>query len=225
MAVPELSPASQDYLKAVWTTQEWADGPVTTSQLAERLGFSRSSVSEAVKRLTDQGLLVHAPYGSIELTEPGRAAAVAMVRRHRLIETFLVEHLGYAWDEVHDEAEVLEHAVSERFVDRLAERLGNPVRDPHGDPIPGRDGTFPELPATRLDVAPAGRPLRVARVSDSEPELLRHLAELGVVLDAALVVVERREFAGTAEVEVGGRRLDLGTPAVRAVWVVEAAAG
>ncbi|GAA4987636.1 metal-dependent transcriptional regulator [Kineococcus glutinatus] len=223
VALPDLTPASQDYLKAVWTAQEWTDEPVTTSMLAERLGFSRSTVSEAVRRLTDQGLLVHAPYGSIALSDAGRAAAVAMVRRHRLIETFLVDYLGYGWDEVHDEAEVIEHAVSDTFVDRLAARLGDPQRDPHGDPIPRGDGTFPGLAAVRLDEAGTRRALRVARVSDAEPDLLRHLAGLGVVLDAELTVVEHRAFAGVLAVELAGRAVDLGLPAARAIWVVEAA--
>ncbi|GAB7191887.1 manganese-binding transcriptional regulator MntR [Kineococcus sp. NUM-3379] len=218
----ELTPTAQDYLKVVWTAREWTDEPVTTSLLAERLGFSRSTVSEAVRKLTDQGLLAHEPYGAIELTADGRAAAVAMVRRHRLIETFLVEYLGYGWDEVHEEAEVFEHAVSDTFIDRLDGRLGNPDRDPHGDPIPRRDGTFPDLPAVRLDSAPVGRELRVARVSDSAPDLLRYLGGVGVVPDAALTLLARQEFAGTVLVETAGGRIDLGLPAAASIWVVEA---
>ncbi|PPK92268.1 DtxR family Mn-dependent transcriptional regulator [Kineococcus xinjiangensis] len=218
---PDLTSTTEDYLKEVWTAREWTDEPVTTSLLAQRMGFSRSTVSEAVRKLTDQGLLAHERYGSIELTEEGRAAAVGMVRRHRLIETFLVEYLGYGWDEVHDEAEVFEHAVSDKFVERLAQRLGDPDRDPHGDPIPRRDGTFPDLPATRLDAAGVGRPLQVARVSDSAPDLLRYLGEVGITLDVVLTVLARQEFAGTLLVEAAGRRFDLGLPAAASIWVVE----
>jgi len=229
-----LTPATQDYLKVVWTAREWDDEGPSTTALAARLGLSVSSVSDGVKRLTAQGLLEHAPYGAIHLTPEGRAAALAVVRKHRLIETFLVEYLGYAWDEVHDEAEVLEHAVSEEFVERLAERLGHPERDPHGDPIPARDGTVTAPPAIRLSALEAGTSGVVARVSDAEPELLRFFAEVGLVLDAPVHVAARREVVGTLDVEVGAREegadegraggargsVALGLAAADAVWVV-----
>ena len=229
-----LTPATQDYLKVVWAAREWDDDGPTTTALAARLGLSVSSVSDGVKRLTSQGLLEHAPYGAIALTEAGRAAALAVVRKHRLIETFLVEYLGYGWDEVHDEAEVLEHAVSDEFVERLAQRLGNPERDPHGDPIPAPDGTVAAPPAVRLSALGTGAGAVIARVSDAEPELLRYLAEVGLVLDARVRVVARRDVVGTLDVEVGGERaasggaagaamLSLGLAAADAVWVVPAA--
>jgi len=214
-----LTPATQDYLKVVWAAREWDDDGPTTTALAARLGLSVSSVSEGVKRLTAQGLLEHAPYGSIALTEAGRVAAVAMVRKHRLIETFLVEYLGYGWDEVHDEAEVLEHAVSEEFVERLDARLGHPDRDPHGDPIPARDGTVPALGAVRLSALGEGAEGVVARVSDAEPALLRFFAEAGLVLDAPVRVVARREVVGTVDVEVAGSVVALGLAAADAAWI------
>jgi len=217
-----LTPATQDYLKVVWAAREWDDDGPSTTALATRLGLSVSSVSDGVKRLTAQGLLEHAPYGSIALTEAGRAAAVAMVRKHRLIETFLVEYLGYGWDEVHDEAEVLEHAVSEEFIERLAARLGHPERDPHGDPIPARDGTVPALPAVRLSALEEGATGVIARVSDAEPALLRYFAEVGLVLDAHVRVVARREVVGTLDVEVGGSVVSLGLAAADAAWLVPA---
>ncbi len=217
-----LTPATQDYLKVVWAAREWDDDGPSTTAIAARLGLSVSSVSDGVKRLTAQGLLEHAPYGSIALTEAGRAAAVAMVRKHRLIETFLVEYLGYGWDEVHDEAEVLEHAVSEEFIERLAARLGHPERDPHGDPIPARDGTVPALPAVRLSALEEGAAGVVARVSDAEPALLRYFAEVGLVLDAPVRVVARREVVGTLDVEVAGAVVSLGLAAADAVWLVPA---
>ena len=138
MSVSDLSTSTQNYLKAVWTLSEWSDQPVTPSLIAERTELKLSSVSDAVRRLTSQGLLTHTPYGAVELTEAGHAYAVAMVRRHRLIETFLVKMLGYGWDQVHDEAEHLEHAVSDFMIERIDELLGRPTRDPHGDPIPAR---------------------------------------------------------------------------------------
>ena len=220
----QLSAAAEDYLKVIWTAQEWTSAPVTISALSAHMGFSPSSVSEAVKRLTRQGLLQHARYGSIALTEAGHRAAVAMVRRHRLIETFLVEYLGYGWDEVHDEAEELEHAVSDKMVEALAVRLGHPVRDPHGDPIPAPDGSLPPLDAARLSQSETGRRLRIARVSDNSPELLRYLGGMGLGLDAELEVLERQAYAGTVTLLAAGKRLDLGLPAAEAIWVVPRAA-
>ena len=215
-----LTAATQDYLKVVWAAREWDDDGPTTTALAARLGLSVSSVSEGVKRLAAQGLLEHAPYGSIELTDAGRVAALAVVRKHRIIETFLVDYLGYGWDEVHDEAEVLEHAVSDEFVERLAARLGHPERDPHGDPIPARDGTVPAVPATRLSALEVGAAAVVARVSDAEPELLRYFAEVGLVPDAPVRVEARRDVVGTLDVEVGGAVVALGLAAADAAWVV-----
>jgi DtxR family transcriptional regulator, Mn-dependent transcriptional regulator len=220
--IEELTAANQDYLKVIWSAQEWSDDPVTTTLLARRMGFSPSTVSEAVKKLTAHGLLAHARYGAIELTEEGRRAALAVVRRHRILETFLVAELGYGWDEVHDEAEVLEHAVSDRLVDALDARLGHPDRDPHGDPIPSRDGTVPSPPAGQLHLVPGGARVRVARISDTDPQVLRYFDDLGVALDTALHVVDRREFAGTLTIEVADRpgAVEVGLTAAESVWVV-----
>ena len=222
MGKKALSAAGEDYLKVIWTAQEWTEAPVTVSALSAHLGFSASSVSEAVKKLAAQGFLAHARYGSIALTPEGELAAVNMVRRHRLIETFLVEYLGYGWDEVHDEAENLEHAVSDKMVDALALRLGNPVRDPHGDPIPARDGSLPPLDAARLSQSETGRRLRIARVSDDSPELLRYLHGMGLGLDAELSIIDRQAYAGTLTLDRSGDRVELGLPAAEAIWVVPA---
>ena len=213
-----LTPVAQDYLKVIWSAQEWSDRPVTTKALAARLAVGTSTVSETVRRLVDAGLVSHEPYGAVGLTELGRAHALQMVRRHRLLETFLVAQLGYAWDEVHDEAEELEHAVSDGFVERIATLLGNPARDPHGDPIPGPDGTI-RVPRARTlwDSAP-GRWV-VARISDADPDLLRYLASVGLVLDAQ-VDVTRHDVAGVVSVTVGdGTRVDLAEPAASAIWL------
>jgi DtxR family transcriptional regulator, Mn-dependent transcriptional regulator len=218
-----LTAVTQDYLKVIWSAREWSDQPVTTKLLAARLGVGASTVSETVRRLADAGLVTHEPYGAVGLTDAGERHALAMVRRHRLIETFLVEVLGYGWDEVHDEAEVLEHAVSDLFVERLADHLGNPVRDPHGDPIPGPDGTFDAPPATALWDAEPGA-WAVARISDADPELLRYLEGVGLVLDARVRVVERRTVTGVIAVELGdgAAGVDLGEVAARAIWLVPA---
>ncbi|CAL8978785.1 HTH-type transcriptional regulator MntR [Cellulomonas sp. T2.31MG-18] len=213
-----LTAVSQDYLKVIWSAQEWSDAPVTTKALAARLGVGASTVSETVRRLADAGLVTHEPYGAVGLTPEGRAHALAMVRRHRLLETLLVAHLGYAWDEVHDEAEVLEHAVSDTFVERIAAHLGHPTRDPHGDPIPGPDGSM-DVPAARTlwDVEPGE--WRVVRISDADPELLRYLAARGLGLDAR-VSVTRHSVAGVVSARVGDQeQVDLGEVAASAIWV------
>lgn len=216
----ELSSSVENYLKAIFNAREWTDEPVTVGALAGRLRLAPSSVSETIKKLTDQGLASHARYGAIELTGEGMRIAVAMVRKHRLIETFLVDYLGYGWDEVHDEAEELEHAVSGLFIDRLAARLGEPVRDPHGDPIPRGDGSMPELDAVLLRDVAAGCTVTVGRVSDADPDLLRYLRRVGIGLDTTIRVLEHHRAAGTIEVEVGGVRLDLGAPVAGAIRVV-----
>jgi len=219
MDADELTASAQDYLKVIWTSREWQDEPISSRALAERLGQSPSTVSGTLKRLTQDKLLTHERYGDVELTEEGRKAALVMVRRHRLLETFLVDYLGYSWDEVHDDAEVLEHAVSDRFMQRLAGALGDPAFDPHGDPIPREDGTLPGLDARRLSAADEGEKVVVARVSDSDPALLRYLTETGVALGAELVVRERRVYAGTIGVVLDGADVDLGLPAADAIWV------
>jgi DtxR family Mn-dependent transcriptional regulator len=175
--------AIEDYVKVIHSHTEWQDAPITTGQLAQRLGLAPSSVTEMVKKLVVAGLAEHEPYGAIELTPNGVALALRMVRRHRLIETWLVERVGYSWDEVHDEAEVLEHAVSDRLLNALDADLGFPVRDPHGDPIPSRDGEPRRVPAAPLVDVPGGR---VVRVSDADPDHLRELTQHGVVLDAVV---------------------------------------
>ncbi len=216
---PVLSSVAQDYLKVIWTTQEWSQEKVTTKLLAERIGVSASTVSEAVRKLADQGLVEHARYGAITLTEEGRRAAITMVRRHRLIETFLVNELGYGWDEVHDEAEVLEHAVSETLMERIDTKLGHPDRDPHGDPIPSVDGAVPTPPARQLSDFQAGENGRVARISDFDPAMLRYFDSVGIALDTPITVVERRDFAGTIAIRIGEQIVDLGSPAAEAIWL------
>nr|WP_297426031.1 metal-dependent transcriptional regulator [uncultured Actinotalea sp.] len=181
-----VSATHEDYLKAVWNAQEWDPVPVSTTRLAQRLGVGAPTVSETVRLLADRGLLAHEPYRGVRLTPAGRAVAVQVVRRHRLLETWLVEHLGYGWDEVHDEAEVLEHAVSDRFVERVDAVLGRPTEDPHGDPIPAADGSIDRPAAVRLADLPAGAGGVVVRVSDADPDVLRECAAQGLRPGAAL---------------------------------------
>lgn len=194
----------EDYLKVIYSHTEWQPDLITTGALAARLGLAASSVTEMVKKLVAQGLVVHEPYGAVELTPDGTALALRMLRRHRLIETWLVHRVGYTWDEVHDEAEVLEHAMSDRLLDALDAQLGHPVRDPHGDPIPAADGTV-QRPAARLLLDVEGG--TVVRISDRDPLVLRHLEGEGIGLDSVV------------------RRDDLAPEAAAAVWVVVGLSG
>ncbi len=210
--------AIEDYVKVIYGYTEWQETPITTTVLAVRLGLANSSVTEMVKKLVAQGLVSHEPYGAIELTADGRALALRMVRRHRLIETWLVQHVGYRWDEVHDEAEVLEHAVSDRLLDALDDQLGNPTRDPHGDPIPGRDGSVRRPDAVTLARLTPGETGRVARINDRDPQVLRHLEAEGIALDSVLAVVDASSTGAT--VAHDGGRCELAPEALESIWVV-----
>lgn len=180
----------EDYAKTIYGLSEWDDAKVTASLLARTLGVSNPSVTLMIRKMADLGLVDHQPYAPIRLTPEGRQLALAMVRRHRLIETWLVRELGYGWDEVHDEAERLEHSVSEMFVDRLDEKLGHPRVDPHGDPIPGPD-LLMQYPETELLCrVPESVDVRLEQVDDSVPEALRVLADQRVEIGAQVTVVK-----------------------------------
>jgi DtxR family Mn-dependent transcriptional regulator len=202
--MPAGSSVVEDYLKVILAHTEWQPEPITSGQLAARLGLANSSVTEMIKRLVAQGLVDHKPYGAITLTEPGREVALRMTRRHRLLETWLVREFGYGWDEVHDEAEVLEHTVSDRLLDAIDERLGRPSRDPHGDPIPARDLSvaFPEAVLASECSDGSGT---VVRISDRDPEVLRALEERGVALDTEVTFAELSE-AERAAIWVTGQK-------------------
>lgn len=221
MSLSHLSQSTQNYLKAVWNLEEWSRNPVTATTLAARVGVKISTASDAIKKLTHQGLLRHARYGSITLTPQGRQYAVAMVRRHRLIETFLVEMLGYQWDQVHDEAEKLEHAVSDFMVDRMDERLGYPQRDPHGDPIPGADGTLRSFEAILLSEFAENQRARIERISDANSELLQFFANNGIGYGTLIETQSSLPFSETVEIKVLGQEssVSLGRTASDAVWV------
>lgn len=198
------SSAVEDYVKAVYRVEEERGTAATTSELAAQLHVTASSASAMVKRLAMQGLVTHEPYRGVQLTGPGRRLALRVVRRHRLVELFLVESLGLSWDQVHDEAEVLEHAVSPRLEAAIAARLGNPDRDPHGDPIPTAEGSLPQEDAERLAGLPAGSSGVLVRVSDTDPTKLRYLAAQQIALGDRIEVVERQPFGGSLSVRVNG---------------------
>lgn len=223
----------EDYVKVIYNHTEWQPEPITPSVLAARLGLAASSVTEMVKKLAAQGLATHVRYGAVTLTADGTALALRMLRRHRLIETWLVEQYGYRWDEVHDEAEVLEHALSDRLLDAIDEQLGFPVRDPHGDPIPSRDGAITRPDAVLLRDVTEGGIGRVVRISDRDPRLLRHLETTGIALDTELTIIGRPPYGGgflvRLSVPVGGvaadatgvsaADLNLGDQALDSIWI------
>lgn len=209
----------EDYVKVIYSHTEWQQNPVTPSELAAKLGLAASSVTEMVKKLAASALVTHVPYGAVTLTEEGRMLALKMLRRHRLIETWLVESFGYGWDEVHDEAEVLEHAVSDRLLESIAAQLGHPLRDPHGDPIPSADGVVVRPDAVQLAAAEEGQRGRIVRISDRDPMLLRYLEAERIRLDSSVEVLGRKPFGGALEVKVDGAAHDLGAEAASAIWV------
>jgi DtxR family Mn-dependent transcriptional regulator len=204
-----LTRSVEDYLKAIY--QLSPEGrPASTSEIAHLLALSPPSVTGMVKRLSEHGLLEHIPYRGVQLTDEGRRAALRMVRRHRLIEAYLVEFLGYSWDTVHEEAERLEHAVSDSLIDRMAVALGHPEVDPHGDPIPSADGSIHELACTPLSDIPIGETVEIHRVNESQPERLRYIASLGIRPGIEVTVVDRQPFDDLVTIEVGGERHVIG---------------
>ena len=207
------SPAIDDYLKTIYHHTEWQDDRITPSQLAAELGLAPSSVTEMVQKLAAQGLVTHRPYGPIALSESGEKRAAAIIRRHRLIETWLVREFGYAWDEVHDEAEVLEHAISDRLLEGIDERLGRPRHDPHGDAIPDASGHVDREPFLLLADAAAGHTGQVLRVSDRDPALLRAVEAAGIAVGATVTVADARTL------RVGGDEVPLPAAAAQAVWL------
>jgi DtxR family Mn-dependent transcriptional regulator len=197
------SPAIEDYSKAIYALEQRTAQPVSTNALAERMGVTAASASGMVKRLGELGLVTHIPYRGVTLTEAGRRVALEVIRHHRLLELYLVQSLGVPWDRVHQEAEVLEHVLSEELEEAIAAKLGDPTRDPHGDPIPTRDLTIDEPESESLDAVPAGFSGRFVQVSDSEPEMLRYLSERGIAPGDEFEVIERQPFGGPLFVRFG----------------------
>lgn len=213
-----LTASAEDYLKAVYEIER-RGAAASTNDLAQELRVAPASVSGMVRRLAEQGLLSHEPYRGARLTAAGRRAALRTIRRHRVIESYLVHALGYPWDRVHEEAERLEHAASDELVNRMAEAVGEPAVDPHGAPIPTRDGTMDERRRASLAELETGTRGTVSRVRDEDGSLLRHLAELGIRPGAVVAVVDRAPFDGPIRLEVDGIERTVGRPVAAAVLV------
>ena len=219
MDLSEITPVAQDYLKAIWSATEWGDPPITTKGLAERMGTTAPNVTDTVKRLAAQGLIEYQPYKPVTLTTLGEQHAVAMVRRHRLLETFLVTTLGYPWEEVHDEAERLEHAASDAMIERIDAQLGHPTADPHGDPIPTAQGrTRRPLNTTRLTQARPGR-YEIVRLSDADPQRLTRFRDTGLVPGGPFRVIA--QGAGGTTGVLGNHHVAIALAPVEAgaIWV------
>jgi DtxR family transcriptional regulator, Mn-dependent transcriptional regulator len=204
------SEAVEDYAKAIYALAERDGGPVGTTALAERLGVSPGSVTAMLKRMGEMGLVEHEPYRGAALTSRGDRVALEVIRHHRLLESYLADVLGMPWDRVHDEAEVLEHYISEDLEERLASALGDPSRDPHGDPIPDRELAVSSDEGRPLAACKPGDSGTFTRVSDSDPEMLRYLADRGIRPGARIDITERQPFGGPLTVRVGGRKHAIG---------------
>jgi DtxR family Mn-dependent transcriptional regulator len=218
-ALDLVSASIQDYAKAVYALESREGAAVSTNDLAGRLGVTPGSVSAMVRKLSEVGLLEHEPYRGVRLTEQGRRVALEVLRHHRLIELFLAEELGMPWDRVHDEAEVLEHVLSEDLERLIAARLGNPTVDPHGDPIPSAAFEVDEGQTRSLDELEPGAAGRFVRVSDSDPEMLRYLSHQGIALGERLQVTGRQPFGGPVFVRCGAGDVALGGQLARAMRI------
>ena len=219
----EYTAPVEDYLKVIYEIER-ASGAAATTDIAQRLAIAPASVSGMVRRLADQGLLDHERYHGVRLTDAGRRVALRTIRRHRVIEAYLLRALGYAWDRVHDEAERLEHAATDELIDRMAAAIGEPTVDPHGAPIPTRAGTIEERP--RLSLADLGPDDcgRVVQVSDDDAERLRYLAGLGLVPGVEVTLLERAPFDGPIRLRVAGAEQVVG-PSLAASVLVERVEG
>lgn len=219
MPRPSVTRMVEDYVTLIWKAYEWPGGRPATTDLAEQLGVTASTVSANLKKLARDGYIDYEPYGQITLTEVGREIAVEIVRRHRIVETYLVEALGLTWDQVHDEADRLEHSVSDLVLERMNAALGHPARDPHGDPIPDADGHTAEFPSRPLRETEPGVEVEVVRVSDRSPELLRYLHERGIVIGTRLRVTSINAAASSIAVDIAGEGVELALDAAEAIRV------
>lgn len=221
LAEESISPAVQDYVKAVYVLETRSDHrAVSTNALAERLGVSAASASLMVRRLAETGLAEHEPYRGVRLTPKGRKVALEVLRHHRLLELFLAEELGMPWDRVHDEAERLEHVISEELEERIATRLGHPEVDPHGDPIPSATLELQEQATRSLESLEPGAAGCFVRVSDSDPAMLRYLHEQGIAPGDRFAVVDRQPFGGPLMIRFGDSTHAIGGELARAMRVV-----
>lgn len=214
-----VSTPVEDYVKAIYSLTRGERGTASTSDLAERLGLTRGSVSAMLRRLDEAGLAEHVPYRGVVLTAEGERIALSVIRRHRLIELFLTTTLDIPWDDVHGYAEALEHSASDELIEIIADKLGNPSIDPHGDPIPNHDLEIDEQATQSLASLQAGQHATLTRVSDSDPAMLRYLTDHDIAIGAELEMIGRQPFEGPYEVRIGGHMHALGLTLAHAMRV------
>lgn len=218
-----LSQSIEDYLKAIYLLESENDGKgVSTTQVAEALNISSASVTNMIKKLAGLKLVDYESYYGARLTETGRKIALEVIRHHRLLELYLKEMMGYSWDQVHDEAEKLEHHISEQFEDRIAELLDHPTHDPHGDPIPSKDGVMPETANMKLTDVSENKPYLIGRVRDQDPDLLRYLEKIGLIPGVRIKLVEKAPFKGPITLDVEGKTQIIGHDVADAIFLLEA---
>lgn len=215
----KLSQQMEDYLKTIYLLQEKSQSGVNTNAIAAALSITPASVTGMVKKLAELKLVRHAPYQGVELTKTGEKVALEVVRHHRLLELFLTESLGYSWDQVHAEADKLEHIISEEFEDRIAARLGDPHVDPHGDPIPAKDGTLIAVQQQSLIDLAAGQSAHITRVTDGNPELLRYAATLGLRPQVRVALIEAEPFGGSLHLRIGKTEHSIGRELASQIFV------
>ncbi len=214
-----LSQAVEDYLKTIYKLQ--GEGAVSTTEIAREMNVSSASVTNMIKRLASLGLVSHQSYRGVSLTEPGEKVALEIIRHHRLLELYLKEVLGYSWQQLHEEAEHLEHHISEDFERKIEEMLGFPTHDPHGDPIPTREGEMGQAPGFPLANVAAGDTVVVRRVSDEDVDLLHYLEELGLMPGRSVRVIKKAPFDGPLTLHIGEREEIVGQAVARSVFVAE----
>lgn len=215
-----LSQAVEDYLKAIYKLEAEGKGASTT-RIADALDVSSASATNMIKRLSKMGLVDYQSYKGASLTSSGRKIALEIIRHHRLLELYLLEVMGYSWDEVHDEAEKLEHHISEQFEDKIAELLDNPTHDPHGDPIPTKDGIMPKMETEALTQAEEGHRYMVSRVKNQDPELLRYLEKIGLLPGAKLLVKQKDPFKGPITLNIEDNEQVLGHEVAEHILIAE----
>lgn len=211
------SASEEDYLKAIFSITSAGEDAASTNDLAAKLDISAGSVSAMVKRLDEEGLVEHIPYRGVTLTGEGEQIALRVLRRHRLLELYLTDELGVPWNRVHEEAEILEHAISDDLIERIATKLGDPVFDPHGDPIPSKDLVMTKRDTERLSDVPPGTTATFVRVSDRNPEMLIYLSSLGIAIGDDLKLIDREPFEGPCRVQAGDTVHTLGIPLASAM--------
>jgi len=221
MREPVLSQAIEDYLKAIHFLQ-LVETKVSTSSIAGRLGVAQASVTGMIKKMAEMKLVEHSPYQGVTLTEAGEKIALEIIRHHRLLELYLAEAMGYSWDKVHDEAEKLEHVISEEFEEKIDEFLGRPTADPHGAPIPTKDGQMPVFQGFQLSQAEGGDRVIVRMVSDRDAEKLRYLGKIGLYPNSEIEVIDKAPFNGPVHIRINEASHHLGRELAEMILVERA---